>query len=179
MADVLVYLHDSNLLVAHPAAGLSPAEVVAAVVPAGAPHRFVSADALPTDARYRDAWTANFDDEPCVVTIDAGKKAAIDAQAKIAEADSWMAEQIALGYTTADGFTLGLSPVDVTLLTGNYVLAKEAAAAGLPLPPVIDTDGVVHEVEDIEELTALMLAYGQHRAALSVEYAALKAAASN
>jgi hypothetical protein len=54
-------------------------------------------------------------------------------------------------------------------------LAKEAAAAELPLPPVIDTDGVAHQLS-ISELTALMLAYGAHRAAISTEYAARKAA---
>ena len=64
---------------------------------------------------------------------------------------------------------------DVTLLTGNFVLAKEAAAMNLPIPPVIDAVGGVHEM-GIDDLTELMLLYGQARAALSVEYAARKAA---
>lgn len=111
-----------------------------------------------------------------VITINQSKKAQIDANAAIRAEDAWFASQTAKGYTTQEGYVLGLSDADVTLLTGNFVLAKEAAALDMPLPPVIDKDGGVHQIEDIEELTALMLAYGQHRAALSAEYAARKAA---
>ena len=112
-----------------------------------------------------------------VIQFNAQKKQEIDQRLALAEADQWFAEELAAGFTTNDGWTLGLAPDDVTLLTGNYVLAKEAAALGGDIPPVIDTDGVPHPMESIEELTALMLAYGQHRAALSAEYAARKAAA--
>ena len=113
------------------------------------------------------------------INIDPVKKLAIDRQIALAQVDAWFAGEIAKGFTTPAGYKLGLSQSDVSLLTGNYVLAKEADAAGLPLPSVIDTAGVVHEIEDIADLTALMLAYGQHRAALSAEYAARKAAASH
>jgi len=111
-----------------------------------------------------------------VIQIDTAKKREIDKRRSLAAADEWFANQLAAGFTTNDGWTLGLAPDDVTLLTGNYVLAKEAAALGGDIPPVIDTDGVPHPMESIEELTAIMLAYGQHRAALSAEYAARKAA---
>lgn len=111
-----------------------------------------------------------------VIVIDPIRKAEIDRQAAVKEVDQWFATQIAEGFTTAEGWTLGLSESDVTLLTGNYVLAQQAAALGMPIPPVIDTEGVPHEMEEIEELTAIMLAYGQHRAQLSAEYAARKAA---
>lgn len=179
MASVVVYQLNDRLQIACPAPTATAEEAAAALVPTGTPYRIVDEADLPQDATYRDAWTANFDDEPCVVSVDSEKQAVIESQLKVAQADSWFAEQIAVGFVSPGGFTLGLTPTDVTLLTGNYVLAKEAAAADLPLPPVIDTDGVVHEIEDIADLTALMLAYGQHRAALSAEYAALKAAASN
>jgi hypothetical protein len=113
------------------------------------------------------------------IVVNQAKKAAIDerlaAEASAASADAWFASQIAEGFTSADGIHLGLTPEDVTLLTGNFVLAKEAAALELGIPPVIGKDGVAHEL-DIEELTTLMLAYGQHRAALSAEYAQRKAA---
>lgn len=109
-----------------------------------------------------------------LVTINPALKAAIDRKAALRVADEWFAGELANGYETEDGWKLGLAESDVTLLTGQFVLAKEASAVGLPLPPVIDTDGVVHQLS-LPELTALMLAYGAHRAALSSEYAARKA----
>jgi hypothetical protein len=111
-----------------------------------------------------------------IITLNPAKKAQIDADAAIRAEDSWFVGETAKGYTAPEGYVLGLTDRDVTLLTGNFVLAKEAAALGAPLPPVIDKDGGVHPVENIEDLTLLMLAYGQHRAALSAEYAARKAA---
>lgn len=110
-----------------------------------------------------------------LVTVDPLKKAALDRKAALRGVDAWFAGEVAKGYATADGWKLGLSESDVTLLTGQFVLAKEAAAAGLLLPPVIDTAGVPHSLT-LEELTSLMLAYGGYRAALSTEYAARKAA---
>lgn len=112
------------------------------------------------------------------ITINAAKKAEIDASLEAMTAaqgaDLWYADQVALGFASAGGIRLGISTDDVALLTGNYVLAKEAAALSLPVPAIIDRDGVPHEL-DIEDLTALMLEYGQHRAALSAEYAQRKA----
>ena len=112
-----------------------------------------------------------------IITIDPVKKASIDREMRLAGVQAWFDGEIAKGFETADGWKLGMTQADVTLLTGNYVLAKEAAAMGLSIPPVIDTDGVAHEMEEIEELTAVMLAYGQHRANLSSEYATRRAAA--
>lgn len=109
------------------------------------------------------------------ITIDPAKKAEIDAQREALAVDAWFADQIAAGFTSADNIRLGLATEDVTLLTGNFVLAKEAAALGVGIPPVIDKDGVPHALE-IDDLTTLMLEYGQHRAALSAEYAQRKAA---
>lgn len=107
------------------------------------------------------------------VTIDADKKKQIDnndsSSARTASADAWMAEQLAKGFVSSDGIALGLSNEDVLLLTGNFVLAKEAASLGLPIPAVIDASGVAHEL-DIDDLTTLMLEYGQHRASLSADY---------
>ena len=156
---------------------LSAQEAAALAVPSGVEWREVDSDDLPTD--YRDAWTANFDDEPCAVTIDASRKATIDARLaaeySVVEFDSWWIEQVEQGFRSASGILLGLTTEDVTLLTGNFVLAKEAAALSLDLPPIIDKDGVPHSL-DLEDLTALMLEYGQYRAALSAEYATRKAA---
>ena len=110
------------------------------------------------------------------IFLDAEAVAQIDRDAAVAAVDAWFAGQIAAGFTTAGGWALGLRPEDVTLLTGNFVLAKEAAALNMPIPPVIDNAGVPHDIESVEALTAVMLAYGQHRASISAEYAAKKAA---
>lgn len=109
-----------------------------------------------------------------IVTIDPTKKAAIDRANAQAELDAWFAGELAAGFATDGGWKLGLQPEDVTLLTGQFVLAKEAAAASLPLPPVIDMDGTPHSLA-MADLTALMLSYGQHRANLSAEYSTRKA----
>jgi hypothetical protein len=89
--------------------------------------------------------------------------------------ESWFNEQIAAGCLVSAGFTLGLTDSDVTLLTGNYVLAQAAVAAGMPLPPIIDKNQAVHAVDTIENFTAIMLEYGNRRAALAQEYAQNKA----
>lgn len=111
-----------------------------------------------------------------VITIDPVKKAEIDRAIAEKDIEIWFEELTNEGWLSPAGFRLGLTTSDITLLTGNYVLAKEADALNLPIPPVIDMRGVPHEVETIEELTALMLGYGQYRAQLSAEYAAKKAA---
>lgn len=109
------------------------------------------------------------------IFIDPQAKTAIDRAAAVAAIDAWFAAQVAAGFTTPQGWKIGLSESDVTLLTGAFVLAKEADALGLPPPPIVDTDGQQHSLT-LQELTSLMLAYGQARAALSSEYAARIAA---
>lgn len=111
-----------------------------------------------------------------IVSINAEKKAQIDRDTALANLEFWFRNVIADGFTTPGGWKLGLTEADVTLLTGQFVLAKEAAAADLDLPPVVDMAGVPHQLASIEELTELMLLYGQARAALSAEYASRKAA---
>lgn len=107
------------------------------------------------------------------VTIDATKKKKIDDAVSAAErranADAWMAGQIEKGFVSSEGVPLGLTNEDVLLLTGNFVLAREAAALDLPLPAVIDANGSSHQL-GIDDLTAVMLEYGQHRAKLSADY---------
>jgi len=110
------------------------------------------------------------------IFINEAKKAEIDAKIASEATDKWFAEQIDAGFSTESGIKLGLRESDVTLLTGNYVLAKEAAALGMEIPALIDADGTPHPMASIEELTTIMLAYGQHRSQLSAEYASRKAA---
>jgi hypothetical protein len=89
--------------------------------------------------------------------------------------DRWFSEQIAAGCPVSAGFTLGLTDSDITLLTGNYILAQAAATADLPIPELIDKNRVSHAIADMAELTAIMLEYGQYRANLSRTYAERKA----
>ncbi len=109
--------------------------------------------------------------------LDPAKAAELDRRSAKAAAEAWFAEQLEAGYTVPVlGFRLGLRQEDVTLLTGAFVLAKEAAGLGLAVPAIIDADGVPRQLT-LAELTTTMLGYGQRRAELSAQYAAMVAAA--
>ena len=110
-----------------------------------------------------------------MIAIDPAIKKQIDIQSRLAELDAWFAEKQREGITTSGGIRLAMTDSDVTLLTGNYVLAKESASLDGPIPPLIDANGVAHTFSQIEELTAVMLGYGLARAELSREYAGRKA----
>lgn len=94
---------------------------------------------------------------------------------KLDELDQVFDLSLSAGFTTAEGWKLGLKNDDVLLLSSLFLLAKTAHEAGLPIPEVIDTDGNSHALT-IEELTTLMLQYGAYRANLSKEYAENKKA---
>lgn len=83
------------------------------------------------------------------------------------------------GWTTPYGWKLGITTQDVALLNGNFTLAKEASNLGITDPVfVIDTDGESHEF-NLQDLTMLMLQYGQARAMLSSQDAAKRKAIKN
>lgn len=110
------------------------------------------------------------------VFLDPLRKSQIDNQKMVVDLDAWFAAQLDAGYVVPGfNFRLGLRQEDVTLLTGAFVLAKETAALLGSVPPVIDMDGVPHELT-LEQFTTIMLGYGQHRATLFADYAARKAA---
>jgi hypothetical protein len=132
-------------------------------------------DSLPQSIDYQRAWTLDFEDPASSIVVDAELVATIDRESALADLEDWFREVTEPGFATADGWRLGMSQQDVVLLTGYYVLAKEAAALGGDIPPIIDKDGVPHPIAEIEELTAIMLAYGQRRAEISAEYAAKRA----
>lgn len=107
------------------------------------------------------------------IFIDPVKKEIIDREIYLKSVDDWFSAQISAGYTTSYGWKLGLTDVDITLLTGAFVLAKQADEMGLALPSIIDTNGVPHTLT-LSEITELMLLYGNYRASLSSEYAIKK-----
>lgn len=79
--------------------------------------------------------------------------------------------KISEGWITPQGWKVGLSIQDITLLNGAFTLGKEASNLGLNTPiSIIDTNGVSHEL-NLTDLTQLMLAYGQARSELSNSYA--------
>lgn len=93
---------------------------------------------------------------------------------KLKELDLIWTETVKTGWTTQGGYKLGVDIQDITLLTGAFILAKEANNIGLTDPSyIIDTEGNSHALS-LSEFTQLMLQYGQARANLSNSYAALK-----
>jgi len=98
---------------------------------------------------------------------------------KLESVDKEWTATLANGWATPYGWKLGLDIQDVALLNGNFTLAKEAANLGVTDPVfVIDTDGEAHEFS-LQDLTMLMLQYGQARAALSSQDAAKRKAIKN
>jgi len=94
--------------------------------------------------------------------------------AKLEILDNKWNNQLSQGFTTPYGWKLGLQNSDVTLLTGAFLLAKEAANMNLSSnASIIDTDNISHSLS-IENFTILMLEYGQYRTQLSTAYAETK-----
>ena len=80
------------------------------------------------------------------------------------------------GWDSGQGFHLGITPSDVALLVGVFSLAKEAAALGLPLPSLISMANTPITFSTIEEMTMLLLQYGQARSIMAGEFAARRKA---
>lgn len=97
---------------------------------------------------------------------------------KIAQINDDFESNTNQGWDSSQGFKLGLTTQDVSLLVGLFVLAKEGAVLGLEPPPIIDTDGNSHQLT-MQELTMLMLQYGNARAELSKTYASRKKLVEN
>jgi hypothetical protein len=86
---------------------------------------------------------------------------------KLEQVDISWKNTMSNGWTTPYGWKLGTDNQDVTLLTGAFILAKEANNMGLSTTgTVIDMDGQSHELS-LQDMTILMLQYGQFRSQLS------------
>jgi len=86
---------------------------------------------------------------------------------KLEQVDTAWKSTMINGWVTPYGWKLGTDNQDVTLLTGAFILAKEANNMGLSTTgTVIDMDGKSHELS-LQDLTILMLQYGQFRSQLS------------
>lgn len=89
--------------------------------------------------------------------------------------NEWAARENA-GWDSGQGFSLGITPADVALIVGVFSLAKEASALGLPLPGLISTTNTTVNFNNIQEMTNLLLQYGQARSALADTFAAKRKA---
>lgn len=93
---------------------------------------------------------------------------------KLQELDIKWKQVLENGWSSLDGYRLGIDTQDITLLNGIFTLAKEAASMGMTDPvSIVDLDGESHSLS-LENLTLLMLQYGQARAILSNSYATIK-----
>jgi hypothetical protein len=87
--------------------------------------------------------------------------------------------KIDAGWQTPEGYYLGIDISDVALLNGAFTLAKEASAMGITDPvSIVDIDGQSHSM-NLQDLTMLMLQYGQARSSLSNSYASIKQLINN
>lgn len=83
------------------------------------------------------------------------------------------------GWDSGQGYYLGITPSDVALLVGVFSLAKEAAALGLELPHLISMANTPISFATIQEMTTLLLQYGQARSNMASSFAARRKAVSD
>jgi hypothetical protein len=93
---------------------------------------------------------------------------------KIQLLDQLWKSKLKTGWQTPAGYYLGIDISDVSLLNGAFTLAKEAHNIGINDPvSIVDMNGQSHPMS-LQDLTLLMLQYGQARASLSNSYASIK-----
>lgn len=83
------------------------------------------------------------------------------------------------GWDSGQGYHLGITPSDVALLVGVFSLAKEAAALDLELPHLISMANTPISFATIQEMTLLLLQYGQARSNMASSFAARRKAVSD
>jgi len=83
------------------------------------------------------------------------------------------------GWDSGQGYYLGITPSDVALLVGVFCLAKEAAALGLELPHLISMANTPISFTSIQEMTLLLLQYGQARSNMASSFAARRKAVAD
>ena len=90
----------------------------------------------------------------------------------------WRSLEI-LGWDSGQGYYLGITPSDVALIVGVFSLAKEAAALSLELPNLISMANTPISFNTIQEMTLLLLQYGQARSNMASSFAARRKAVSD
>jgi hypothetical protein len=92
--------------------------------------------------------------------------------------NEWLALE-KTGWDSGQGYYLGITPSDVALLVGVFSLAKEAAALGLELPHLISMANTPISFSTIQEMTLLLLQYGQARSNMASSFAARRKAVAD
>lgn len=116
---------------------------------------------------FKQAWTIieKFDAaEKQKVILDRAK------QEKLSSIDFQWFTELQTGWDCGQG-QLGMSAEDVALLVGNFAMAKESAAMGGPIPPLVTKENNIITFNSIQDLTMMMMSYGQARSMISLEYA--------
>ena len=103
----------------------------------------------------------------------------IAKEAKLKQIEAEWVEVEKAGWDSGQGYHLGITPSDVALLVGVFSLAKEAAALGLPLPNLISMENTAIVFSSIEEMTTVLLEYGQARSILASTFADKRKAVEN
>lgn len=104
------------------------------------------------------------------------------SQAKAKKLQAINNEWLALektGWDSGQGFHLGITSSDVALLVGVFSMAKEAAALGLPIPGLISMANTPIPFATIQDMTVLLLQYGQARFGMAETFAARRKAVSD
>ena len=92
--------------------------------------------------------------------------------------NEWLALE-KTGWDSGQGYYLGITPSDVALIVGVFSLAKEAAALGLELPHLISMANTPIGFATIQEMTTLLLQYGQARSNMASSFAARRKAVAD
>ena len=101
------------------------------------------------------------------------------SQAKARKLELINSQWVALektGWDSGQGYHLGITPSDVALLVGVFSLAKEAAALGLPIPGLLSTTNTPIPFATIQDMTMLLLQYGQARFGMAETFASKRRA---
>jgi hypothetical protein len=83
------------------------------------------------------------------------------------------------GWDSGQGYHLGITPSDVALIVGVFSLAREASAMGLELPHLISMANTPISFATIQEMTMLLLQYGQARSNMASSFAARRKAVAD
>ena len=103
----------------------------------------------------------------------------IAKEAKLKQIEAEWVEVEKAGWDSGQGYHLGITPSDVALLVGVFSLAKEAAALGVELPHLISMANTPIVFTTIQEMTMLLLQYGQARSNMASSFAARRKAVAD
>jgi hypothetical protein len=90
---------------------------------------------------------------------------------KLSQIENEWATLESAGWDSGQGYHLGITPSDVALIVGVFSLAREASAMGMPLPKLISMENNSIEFETIQDMTVLLMYYGNARSDMAKNFA--------